>query len=140
AVRTWNARDPGSGPAPLGCHDLVEDIDQVLEVPLGATASVSVPGAPGSLPPLGLLDHEAIAARLPLRAAGVITPAPVTIEGECRLEHAHNWGSPSGGPCAGHRPGVFAEADLVLQGGEGQGILFVAGDLRLIDGAAYHGL
>jgi hypothetical protein len=81
-------------------------------------------------------------ARIEFRVAGVVSPAPAADGGFCDTGAVLNWGSPSDslGPCGGYRPRVASEGSLTLEGGEGQGVLVVDGDLRLRSGARYAGV
>jgi len=141
SIQSWQLREAGTLAAPAGCLDRRADIDSVLVGAFPGAVGRSFVGAPGSVPALGLLGHDSLWARLPLRATGSVTPGPVTEAGRCVLL-GHSWGSPHepGGPCGGHRPAVAADGDLTLSGGQGQGLLLVAGTLRMTAGAHYAGL
>lgn len=110
------------------------------EVVVAGTAEVS--GAP----PLDTLLAPAPFAGLDPRMATVLvsasagTPAP-RADGDLCLPGGWNWGSlrPSHA-CAAHVPLVHAPGDLTVRGGEGQGVLTVAGDLTLTGGFVFHGL
>lgn len=142
AVDTLNLIGTGELDAPAGCRDLEPALDSVVRGRTfgEAMASLSPVGKP--LPELGFLDHDTLLARVEGRAFGSVHPAPVVDAGMCVLEAASNWGSPSdpGGPCGGHRPAIASEDALTIVGGEGQGLLLVAGDLRLSEAARYAGL
>jgi len=71
----------------------------------------------------------------------VVTPAPSVASGACRLGDPANWGEPRGtGPCATHAPLVWVRGDLELRGGRGQGVLLVDGEIRVSQGAEFHGV
>jgi hypothetical protein len=71
---------------------------------------------------------------------------PTTAGGVCETSNPYNWGEPRRGAgsvpeCQGYYPVVFYGAGtLKLQGGVGQGVLLVAGDLWLAGGVEFTGL
>jgi hypothetical protein len=70
-----------------------------------------------------------------------VTPAPVVAAGACQRGLAANWGDPAGAsPCAGFFPVIWAQGDVTMNGGMGQGILIAEGDVRLASGARFSGL
>lgn len=73
---------------------------------------------------------------------GIRTVGPSLLGGACNPVDPDNWGSPTdpSGPCAGRFPMVWSDGDLVLTGGEGQGVLLVDGDLSLGGGVTFHGV
>ena len=73
--------------------------------------------------------------------AGTVTPAPVEHDGACDPDAPHNWGAPfvPGSACAAYFPLVFAAGDLRVEGGSGQGVLVVQGNLDLAGDAAFFG-
>lgn len=80
-------------------------------------------------------------ATIVLPPGSVVTPAPAVSGGNCDRTRADNWGDPSGsGACATYAPLVRATGDLRLQGGVGQGVLLVEGDLVLEAGAHFSGV
>ena len=91
-------------------------------------------GLPGFDDPLALgrLMREELLARLDALGSPTGTPAPLVVDGLC-VPSLWNWGAPSdaGSPCSARSVGVAATGDLVLAGGEGQGVLAVSGDLTL---------
>jgi len=91
---------------------------------------------------LGALPLDSLARRLPGRALGTVSPRPTTSGAICDTTDPDNWGSPTDptGPCGGHVVGRVAEGSLVIDGGEGRGLLVVRGDLILRDGALFAGL
>jgi len=91
---------------------------------------------------LGLMDFERLAAAAPVAVAGSGTPMPVEAFGECLEGQPWVWGDPDqpGRPCGGHMPMRYADGDLDVLGGAGQGLLVVAGDLTLTSGARFYGL
>ena len=71
-----------------------------------------------------------LAADVRIAAGAHIAPAPLANGGACTRGDA-NWGDPSSltSACAGYVPVVFAEGDLTIDGGRGQGVLLVDGHL-----------
>ncbi|MBW3533910.1 MAG: hypothetical protein KY453_01620 [Gemmatimonadetes bacterium] len=123
----------GSGPAARdGCEAL--EAVQTPGAPTGVLAATEPPG-------LGLLVADSLLARAAIHVSGVVSPGPGADPWTCPSSDPLNWGAPSdpGHPCAGRRPFAAADGDLVVDGGEGQGVLAVAGDL-VLRGALYHGL
>jgi hypothetical protein len=98
-----------------------------------AASTETDPLALGRLSRVDLLDRLE-----PLDAAGG-TPAPVDELGAC-LAGTWNWGAlEPGDPCRGRRVALVRSGDLRLEGGEGQGVLAVAGSLELV-GTRFRGL
>jgi len=76
-----------------------------------------------------------------LPAGSVVTPAPVVQGGVCDRSATDNWGDPSAlTACWSYSPLVWAQGDLEMRGGSGQGLLLVDGDFRLSQGAQFHGV
>ena len=74
-----------------------------------------------------------LAAKADVRlASGVhVSPAPSTDNGLCSTSD-DNWGDPnSSGACATRVPVIYADGDLSIDGGLGQGVLLVAGHLTI---------
>lgn len=112
------------------------------------------PGSGSALPPFAVADTNAllrfghfdwdalIAAantRLSNRITGV---APRSADEECDTTAPENWGEPTrsnGGPCTGYYPVLHAAGGLVVDGGRGQGLLLVDGDLTLQGGFQFFG-
>ena len=93
-------------------------------------------------PSLGELDFDVLA-RLSEASVGTGgTPAPVNRIGECVVGEAWNWGDPDRRhrPCGAYLPMRYAHGDLLVEGGTGQGLLLVDGDLTLTAGFRYYGL
>lgn len=117
---------------------------------VGPEASVAVSGsvAPDTVPAVGVVAEPASGlltlARV-LAAADSVgsvgTPAPVEAGGECDASAAWNWGDPIRPyrPCGDHLPIKGRVGPMVVDGGEGQGILVVDGDVTLQGGAIFHG-
>ena len=90
---------------------------------------------------LGLLDQAALVVG-GQAVAGAGTPSPRIVGGGCVTTDQWNWGSPldPAGPCGSHRPVAASTGDLLVSGGEGQGVLVVDGTLHLTGGAHYFGV
>lgn len=109
---------------------------------LGAiVADTALPLGIVGAPALGLLDLER------LLAAGdsvgpVGAPRPSESGGVCDATDHWNWGDPARPyrPCGSYFAVVASPTSLTLEGGQGQGLLVVDGDLLLRGGAALFGL
>jgi hypothetical protein len=116
---------PGSGDCPPAASD---------DVP---TAPVADSSTVDSI-------HAMLRARAGKRypaASVAIDLRPAVTDGRCDPARQDNWGDPSAtGPCASYRPVIHAEGDLTVDGGTGQGILLVDGDLQLGGGFKFDGL
>ena len=90
---------------------------------------------------LGLLKLEDLRDRLDPVAPGRIAPTPVTAGDVC-VEVPANWGAPSApsGVCGRRRVGRYADGDLAVTSGEGQGVLVVWGDLVMGPRAFFRGV
>jgi hypothetical protein len=102
--------------------------------PCGPPRADSVPThhpspAPDSSVIAGLRARAAIT--LPAGAALQLV-RPVSRDGACATDRPDNWGDPDRvGPCASWLPIVHAAGDLTINGGVGQGVLLVDGNLVL---------
>ena len=140
---------PGGWP-PAPCTPYAAVLDSLFPVgALPAVAPLARDSSPGEWPVgtapgigLGQLDLSTLQGRTERVVEGAIAPAPSYVQGSCDLTAPLNWGSPSdpSGPCGDHSPLVFSPGAVTIHGGEGQGVLVVAGDLRLEDGARFVGL
>jgi hypothetical protein len=90
---------------------------------------------------LGLLTLEGLLARIPVEVAGSGMPESRSRGGRCG-GGAWSWGDPGGGPgpCAERWVTRRTPGDLAVEGGVGQGLLAVEGDLTLAAGARFRGL
>ena len=78
--------------------------------------------------------------RVTVRVTGA---APRVSDEECDTAAPENWGEPNrwmGGPCTGYYPVIHAPSDLVMDGGRGQGVLVVEGNLTIQGGAEFTGV
>jgi hypothetical protein len=85
---------------------------------------------------------ELIASANKVYAAGEVKTgiAPVVLNGVCHTASATNWGDPDRtGPCGTYFPVIYAKGNLHLNGGRGQGILLVEGDLEVNGGFQFFG-
>ena len=73
---------------------------------------------------------------------GTYSPAPATVGTACDLQTLTNWGDPGGSslPCGDYLTVVRISGDVTLDGGVGQGILLVNGDLHITSGFTFHGI
>lgn len=71
-----------------------------------------------------------------LNMGPVLTP-----DSSCDTSVRRNWGDPGGtGPCADEYPIIYAQGDLHLKTGKGQGILIVEGNLKASGNFAFYGV
>ena len=110
-------------------------------------ASVANPAVhllPGAVlrPSLGELDFDVLARLSEASVGSGGTPAPVNRFGECVEGETWNWGDPDRRhrPCGAYLPMRYAPGDLLVEGGTGQGLLLVDGDLTFTAGFRYYGL
>ena len=102
---------------------------------------VSAPMEP-RLPSLGLLGHDALLEGADIGVSGTISPAPIDRLGRCAVPSPTNWGAPldASDPCYAYKPVVGSEGSLIVNGGQGQGVLLIAGDAIFRSAARYYGL
>lgn len=109
------------------------------------SGSAQLLGSPPELVPapsdFGAFDRFSKRATLVL-PGGTYSPSPATVGTSCDLQSSTNWGDPGGAaaPCSGYLPVVSVDGDLTLDGGIGQGILLVNGDLRVTAPFTFHGM
>jgi hypothetical protein len=111
----------------------------------GMPPLMSAPLAGDSLSYLTLGDRTwldlAAHADVVLPPNAIVTPGPSIVAGACQRGFASNWGDPGGGSaCATFFPVIWAQGDVTINGGAGQGILIADGDIRLGGGTAFSGL
>jgi hypothetical protein len=91
----------------------------------------------------GHFDWPALVGLANSRVTGRVTGAEPRASGEeCDTPRPDNWGEPNrwmGGPCTGYYPVIHAASDLVVDGGRGQGVLVVDGNLTLQGGFEFTG-
>ncbi len=94
------------------------------------------------LPSLGLLGHDALLERADIEVSGTISPAPIVRLGRCAVPSPGNWGAPldASDPCFAYKSLVKSESSLIVNGGQGQGVLLIAGDAIFRSAARYYGL
>lgn len=126
-------------------------IDGSDRAPIGWDCPLSGP----ALPPLVVADTSTLLrfghfdwgelvelanTRLSHRVTGA---APRWTDEECDTTDPNNWGEPTrsnGGPCTSYFPVMHAPGDLIIDGGRGQGLLLVDGDLILQGGLEFFGV
>lgn len=95
---------------------------------------------------LAPLSYGTLAAGATRTPGGTIIGVGPTMSGQppaCDWSDPVNWGEPNHGlpsPCAALMPVIHASGDLELNGGRGQGVLLVDGDLLLEGGFEFFGL
>ena len=92
-------------------------------------------------------DYASLAARAVHVVGGMVTGVGPVVAGApavCLVADSLNWGEPlAAGPavaCRGFFPIIHATGDLQLNGGRGQGVLLVDGNLDLSGGASFTGV
>jgi hypothetical protein len=103
---------------------------------LGAPPQVSRTGRdPGAFNRLGERATHVL-------SGGSYAAAPATVGTSCDPRSPTNWGDPEnpGSPCGGYFPLIRVDGDLTLNGGVGQGILLVNGNLHVTSGFTFHGI
>ena len=97
---------------------------------------------PGGLPSLGLLGHDVLLEAADVQVSGTISPDPIDRLGRCASPSPTNWGAPleASHPCHTYKPVVGSEGSLIVNGGQGQGVLLIAGDATFRSAARYYGL
>ena len=125
---------------PALCSSWQAALDSIY--PTGRLPSVAVQEPDPRPPRLGLLDGDSLLASIPVQVSGLGTPAPAEEGGTCLVDAPWSWGDPDRpyGACGGHLALRASPGDLTLEGGVGQGLLVVAGDLTLVSGARFFGI
>jgi hypothetical protein len=144
----WFCPDPESPVAGIATPD------SALVATSGCTLGPCVKGTPPITPDsalrapvaflrVGDLDWSELARRASVTVEGTVSPRPSEREGACDVEDPHNWGDPQrpgDGVCPNHFALVHASSDLTIDGGRGQGILLVDGDLTIQGGFDFAGM
>ena len=94
------------------------------------------------LPSLGHLGHDALIEGADLHVSGTVSPVPIQRLGRCAVPFPTNWGAPldASDPCGAYRPVVTSEGSLIVNGGQGQGVLLIPGDATFRSAARFYGL
>ena len=96
----------------------------------------------------GAVDRDSIASAAVQLADGVVLSAPapsLDVAGECDASQVDNLGDPSRllgaeSPCADYFPVLHAPGNMRIEGGAGQGVLLVDGDLAIAGRARFSGV
>jgi hypothetical protein len=93
-------------------------------------------------PGLGLLDLDRLIDLAPDTVVEAGTPLPLEASAVCLVGEPWVWGDPDlpSSPCGEALIMRAATADLRVEGGVGQGIVVVDGDLTLVAGARFYGM
>jgi len=150
-LQTADCTDPGPAP-PVPSGSPRPGLALATGAILTAAPTASIIGAPGLLSAapgaspaafsrlgrIPLTDLPAIADRI---ETGAVSLGSRTSGAVCDTTAAGNWGAPDNraDPCFDRFQLVFAPGDLTITGGEGQGILVVAGNLVIADGVRFLG-
>jgi hypothetical protein len=114
-----------------------------LEAHFGASPLSGVAFMPDSATPdLGLLEFDRMMSLAPLGLSAAGTPAPVESMGACLSDEPWVWGDPDQPwrPCGTALPIRARQGDLRVEGGVGQVLLVVDGDVTLAAGARVFGM
>jgi hypothetical protein len=149
----WNCPPPGAGVAGLsmpdttkittaGCGGLscVAGSPKVSQDSMAGKDSTYFNFGPG----LGWSDLVGMANKTFPSGTTINGIGPTATGGVCSTGDASNWGDPLHtdplvASCQGYFPIVYAQGNLHLTGGEGQGILLVEGDLTVTGGVEFYG-
>jgi hypothetical protein len=121
---------------------VLDSLASVVGGTLQPVAAVAAAGDVAEQPTLGLLDADDLKSLASVSVMGQGTPTPSAGSGACLTADPWNWGDPEdgAGPCHDRMPLVAGEGDLTVEGGVGQGVLVVSGDLVITGGARFYGL
>lgn len=123
------------GPEP--CGEWTAVLDTLF--PAGLPAFTRLAGEAAALGPLGPPSWEAVLAAMPVSVEGRGTPEPLDSAGVC-LDGPWNWGDVEPeAPCTDELAWRGAPASLTVEGGVGQGVVVVRGDVELV-GTRYRGV
>jgi Tfp pilus assembly protein PilV len=149
----WNCPPPGAGVAGLsmpdttkistsGCSGLscVAGSPQVSQDSMAGKDSTYFNFGSG----LNWSDLVGMANKTVSSGATLTAIGPTVSGGNCDTGSATNWGDPlhidpSVSSCQSYFPIIYAQGNLHLSGGEGQGILLVEGDLTVTGGLEFYG-
>jgi Tfp pilus assembly protein PilV len=153
SIPGWNCPPAGSGLAGLampdttkiqtsGCNNLscVSGTPKISETPAAAKDSTYFNFGPG----LNWSDLTAMASKTVTSGTTLSNILPSATSGVCNTALSGNWGDPlhldpSVASCQNYFPIIYAQGDLHLTGGVGQGILLVEGDLTVTGGVQFYG-
>jgi hypothetical protein len=123
---------------PTACDPWITRLDAhyALE-PLAAVATLVA----DTLPSLGMLDFANLLDAAVVTLAANVSPSPSEALGACVITEPSNWGDPERPwrPCGQHFALRRSVGSLTMNGGSGQGVLVVDGDLVLDAGARFYG-
>jgi hypothetical protein len=128
----------GSPPDPA----VVDGDDRVpAEWPCDEVGAASAMRHPSPAPDTSVLAALRARASITLPSGATMRAIqPGVRDGACLTERPDNWGDPDRvGPCAGWLPVVHATGDLTIDGGAGQGLLLVDGNLMIAGGFRFVG-
>lgn len=132
----------GAGPLPAVLADTgaIVVLDSTA-LAIGGIVHAPVHSAPFAFDGLGGLRMADLARLADHHVAGIVTPGPSAAGAVCDLSNGNNWGDPltPSSACGDYRPLIHAPGDLHIDGGTGQGVLAVAGDLVVTGGFEFRG-
>jgi Tfp pilus assembly protein PilV len=153
AVANWNCPPTGAPTAGLaipdlskvstpGCNNLdcVQGSPKLQQSAAAADDSTYFSFGPG----LGWSDLTAMAGKTISSGSTINGISPSLSGGVCNSADFSNWGDPLHNDptmvsCQSYFPIIYAQGDLHLTGGAGQGILLVEGDLTVTGGFEFYG-
>lgn len=141
--RVWSEQRSPTDPRPSAqtCARWARARDSLGIAPILPPMAV-VDTAGGREPTFGPLDVTDLLQVADHRVAGTGTPGPGVGASGCLKSEPWNWGDPDDPPgaCRELAPVIGAAGSLRVEGGRGQGVLVVAGDLTLTAGARFYGV
>lgn len=150
---SWNCPPPdGERPAIIvPVASSVDDVGCASGQCISGTPPVATDSAAASadmLERLGTMQRDSVAAAALQLAADVVLDAPEPAldgSGECDVYRQGNLGDPlrvlgPASPCADHFPVLHSPGNMRIEGGAGQGMLLVDGNLTLAGGAHFSGV
>ena len=152
-LSAWGATCPAAAPSPaIALPDTTRLCDGACGAgsvggrALGSPALFADPSAAATTRyhAFGAEDWSTLTAHaaVVLPAGSVVTPAPAMAGASCNRILPTNWGDPttSAGSCSSWTPIIWAQGDVEILGGVGQGILLADGDVTLSGGALFAGV
>jgi len=139
-------------PPGRGCPPSDSAVPGVVAAGVQANGSVSLTGAPSELlrsaADSGLAASDLVSFTALATRATIVLPGgryatnPATVGTLCDIQDSSNWGDSerTGTPCADYLPIINVKGDVTLDGGSGQGILLVQGNLTVSSDYHFDGL
>jgi hypothetical protein len=148
-IPNWSCPPGGSGMPAIGIDDSTK-IDfsgcknqsclsgspKIAQTPVAAADSTYTQFGDVSWDQLTAMADKRIPSGATLSSVG-----PTYLNGACNYGDLTNWGDPlrTGTACVNYFPIIYAQGDLQMTGGAGQGILIVEGNLSVSGGFQFYG-